>query len=107
MGSEPKKREVQILPHAYERMAQRGATDQEVLPTPEEGEQFPAKFGRTGYRRNFPFEGLMANLRVTSSPPAGKTRLSDWARENAEYLGRRYHNELARRRNRERSYEEL
>lgn len=52
-------------------------------------------------------EGLMANLLVTSSPPAGKTRLSDWARENAEYLERRYHNELARRRNRERSYEEL
>lgn len=52
-------------------------------------------------------EGLMANLLVTSSPPAGQTRLSDWARENAEYLGRRYHNELARRRNRERSYEEL
>ncbi|MCS6831262.1 MAG: NAD-dependent epimerase/dehydratase family protein [Armatimonadota bacterium] len=52
-------------------------------------------------------EGLMANLLVTSSPPAGATRFSEWVRENASILGRRYHNELARRRDRERSYEEL
>lgn len=52
-------------------------------------------------------EGLMANLLVTSSSPAGKTRLSEWARENAEHLGRRYASELARRRDRERSYEEM
>lgn len=52
-------------------------------------------------------EGLMANLLVTSSPPAGSTRLSEWVKENAPNLGRRYHNELARRFNRQRSYEEL
>lgn len=52
-------------------------------------------------------EGLMANLLVTSSPPAGRTRFTEWVRQNAENLGHRYHNELARRRNRERSYEEL
>ncbi|MCS6950470.1 MAG: hypothetical protein NZ520_08430, partial [bacterium] len=51
--------------------------------------------------------GLMANLLVTSSPPAGKTRFSEWVRENAPLLGRRYHSELARRRDRRRSYEEL
>ncbi|MDW8105746.1 MAG: NAD-dependent epimerase/dehydratase family protein [Armatimonadota bacterium] len=51
--------------------------------------------------------GLMANLLVTSSPPAGKTRFSEWVRENAHLLGRRYHSELARRRDRRRSYEEL
>ena len=42
--------------HAKERMAQRGAVEQEVAVTVETGEQFDAKFGRTGFRRNFPFE---------------------------------------------------
>jgi uncharacterized protein YbjT (DUF2867 family) len=51
--------------------------------------------------------GLMQNLLVTASPPAGRTPLSAWAREHGESLGRRYSSELARRRNREKSYEEL
>ena len=41
---------------------------------------------------------LMADLLVTDSPPAGPTRLTEWARANAQGLGRRYHSELARRR---------
>jgi NADH dehydrogenase len=48
--------------------------------------------------------GLMQNLLVTSSPPAGRTRLSEWARRHRDELGRRYSSELARRRNRERTY---
>jgi NADH dehydrogenase len=51
--------------------------------------------------------GLMQNLLVTSSPPAGRTMLSRWIREHREILGRRYSSELARRRNRQKSYEEL
>ncbi len=47
-----------IHPHAAARIAERGATEEEVLKTIEGGEQFPAKFGRTGFRRNFPFTGL-------------------------------------------------
>jgi uncharacterized protein YuzE len=35
-------------------MEERGATGEEIK-TVEEGERFPAKFGRTGFRRNFPF----------------------------------------------------
>ncbi len=46
---------IRIHPHAKERMEERGATDEEVIKTVEEGERFPAKFGRTGFRRNFPF----------------------------------------------------
>ncbi len=42
-------------------------------------------------------EGLMADLLYVDSPPAGTTRLTDWAREHAETLGRRYASELARR----------
>ena len=36
-------------------MGERGATRLEVTATVEDGERFPAKFGRTGFRRNFPF----------------------------------------------------
>ena len=36
----------------------------------------------------------------------GETRLTDWARKNASILGKHYANELARRRNRIRSYKD-
>jgi len=48
---------IRFHPHALERMRERGATEQEVRLTVLEGEQFPVKFGRTGFRRNFPFQG--------------------------------------------------
>ena len=35
---------------------ERGATEAEVIATLTEGEQFPAKFGRTGFRRNFVYQ---------------------------------------------------
>ena len=47
---------VRFHPHARERMGERGATENEVIATVEQGEQLPAKFGRTGFRRNFPFD---------------------------------------------------
>ena len=43
--------------HALDRLAERGATQDEVVATIEAGERFPAKFGRSGFRRNFSFEG--------------------------------------------------
>lgn len=51
--------------------------------------------------------GLMANLLVTTSPAAGHTALSDWVLEHRDSLGRRYSSELARRRDRRRSYDDL
>ncbi len=51
--------------------------------------------------------GLMRNLLVTASPPAGRTALSRWVVEHRESLGRRYSSELARRRDRGKSYEQL
>jgi hypothetical protein len=47
---------VRLHPHARQRLTERGATEAEVVATVEAGEQFPARFGRTGFRRNFPFE---------------------------------------------------
>jgi uncharacterized protein YbjT (DUF2867 family) len=44
--------------------------------------------------------GLMADLLAVDAPPAGSTRLTDWAREHAAQLGMRYASELARRRDR-------
>jgi NADH dehydrogenase len=49
-------------------------------------------------------EGLMADLLAVDSPPAGSTKLTDWARERAATLGRRYTSEMARRINRETEY---
>jgi hypothetical protein len=48
--------DVRLHPHARERIAERGATDGEVVVTVRSGERFPAKYGRTGFRRNFVFE---------------------------------------------------
>ena len=47
---------VRLHPHARERMQERGATEEEIQATVAQGEQFPAKFGRTGFRRNFQFD---------------------------------------------------
>lgn len=52
-------------------------------------------------------EGLKANLLYTNSPPIGETKLTDWARENAPTLGRKYASELSRRRERSKAYKDL
>ncbi|HRX87545.1 MAG TPA: NAD(P)H-binding protein [Phycisphaerae bacterium] len=52
-------------------------------------------------------DGLMADLLCTNSPPAGSTRLSEWARANADRLGTHYASEVARRRDRRTSYADL
>ncbi|KKM21632.1 hypothetical protein LCGC14_1633500 [marine sediment metagenome] len=44
--------------------------------------------------------GLMADLLYVDAPPAGETRLTDWARRHADTLGRHYASELARRQGR-------
>lgn len=41
-------------------------------------------------------EGLMSNLLVSSHPPTGGTRLSEWLRQNANRFGTRYACELER-----------
>lgn len=48
--------------------------------------------------------GLMANLLFVDSPPAGTTKLTDWAKERADTLGRHYTSELARRSDRRTGY---
>jgi len=52
-------------------------------------------------------QGLMQGLLYTESPPAGETRLSEWLRQNADHVGKKYRSELRRRKNREKSYEDL
>ncbi len=50
-------------------------------------------------------KGLMADtLHAPESEPTGTTRLSAWVRENKDRLGGKYASELARRRDRTRSY---
>ena len=40
--------------------------------------------------------GLMDNLLVTKSSPVGKTKFSEWAKENVQFLGTNYASELER-----------
>jgi len=43
-------------------------------------------------------EGLMTNLLCVDSAPTGTTKLTDWADQHAQSLGKHYANEVARRR---------
>jgi NADH dehydrogenase len=49
-------------------------------------------------------KGLMRGLLCVDSPPAGTTKLTDWAKEHADTLGVKYASELARRRDRQSEY---
>lgn len=49
--------------HAIARMLERGASAEDVAATIREGEHFPAKFGRQGFRRNFVFEAVWRGRR--------------------------------------------
>jgi uncharacterized protein YbjT (DUF2867 family) len=50
-------------------------------------------------------KGLMANLLYVDAPAAGSTRLTQWIEANAATLGRRYTNELERRKDRVSAYQ--
>ena len=43
---------VRLRPHAAARLAERSATEAEAMATVETGENYPAKHGRTAFRRN-------------------------------------------------------
>jgi len=47
---------VSFTAHARDQMAERGATEQEILAALTSGESAPAKLGRLAFRKNFPFE---------------------------------------------------
>ena len=49
---------VKMHPHAKARAKERGATEEEIVATVERGERFSVKFGRSGFRRNFPYNSL-------------------------------------------------
>jgi NADH dehydrogenase len=48
--------------------------------------------------------GLMAGTLAVNDSPAGHTRLTDWLRQHAETIGKRYTSEMARRKDRLTSY---
>jgi NADH dehydrogenase len=50
-------------------------------------------------------EGLMSGLLCVDTPPTAPTRFTEWAREHAGTLGKKYTNELARRLDRISAYE--
>jgi NADH dehydrogenase len=50
-------------------------------------------------------KGLMADLLYVDSPPAGTTSMTNWIREHADSLGRKYTSELGRRIDRTMEYQ--
>lgn len=52
-------------------------------------------------------EGLKSDLLFTNSLPAGKTKLTEWIKINKDTLGKVYSNELKRRKETDKTYEEL
>ena len=50
-------------------------------------------------------DGLMADMIYADAPPVGTTRLSEWIKDNADTLGKRYANELRRRKDRKVAYQ--
>ena len=58
--------EVRLHPHAKSRLQERGATEEEVALTVKSGERFGAKYGRIGFRRNFPFNREWAGKRYAT-----------------------------------------
>jgi len=51
--------------------------------------------------------GLMQGKLCSDSPPTGHTKLTEWCRRHADVVGRKYANELARRKNRRKAYDHL
>ena len=49
-------------------------------------------------------EGLKSNLLYTGSEPTGKTKLTDWLKENKDTVGKKYASEIARRKDRTMPY---
>jgi hypothetical protein len=58
--------DVELHPHARDRALERGALEEEIIATISAGERFPAKFGRTGFRRNFSFGGTWKGRRYAT-----------------------------------------
>jgi hypothetical protein len=52
---------VAVHPHAVLRCEERGTNEDEIVQTVLKGDTFPAKHGRTGFRRNFPGRWLWRN----------------------------------------------
>lgn len=57
---------VEVHPHARGRAPERGASENEIAATVLEGERFPAKFGRVGFRRNFAFDRIWRGRRYAT-----------------------------------------
>lgn len=62
---------VRFHPHAIQRMRERGATRAEVLDTLNTGRAAPARFGRTRFRKRFPFDATWNNKRYSTKQVDG------------------------------------
>jgi hypothetical protein len=71
--------DIRLHPHARQRLAERGASESEVIATVERGERIPVKFGRTGFRRNFAYNDVWRGRRyATKQVEAIAVQESGW-----------------------------
>lgn len=75
---------VRLHPHAAARLIERGATEAEVVNAVETGEKFSAKFGRTGFRRNFAYKWTVARPALRHEAGRGN-RCGRWRRLARDY----------------------
>ena len=55
---------VAIHPHAKDRAYERGATENEIIDVVETGEIFPAKYGRTGFRKTIIYNRWVLKIQL-------------------------------------------
>ena len=55
-----------LTEHALSRVSERGASITEIEETINSGEEFPVKYGRTGFRKNFAFDQLWNGKHYTT-----------------------------------------
>ncbi len=72
---------IKFHPHALERIKERGTNKDEIISTIKGGEEFSAKFGRTGYRRNFPFKTMWKGKRYNTKQVEAYT-----VKENKDWI---------------------
>ena len=65
-GGQSSLMKVRLHSHAWDRLQERGATEEEVVATVQRGERFVAKHGRSGFRCNFSFDGEWNNKRYST-----------------------------------------
>jgi hypothetical protein len=65
--------------HVVTRMLERGATEGEVATTLRDGERFPAKFGRQGFRHHIHLDDVWRGRRYQTKLSRSRKMTTGWS----------------------------